>query len=161
VQITPEVAKACITQYVESAKRLESVQAQVRAERAAQKAEPKPPPWKDRPIPDERILPPDRVSLVYYAQVGDRVKIGFTTNLVERMHAIVPEKLLAVERGGPTLERARHKQFAALRTQREWFRHEPPLTDHIANLMSSTRRDELMDTAMAAVAFGVKPATIR
>lgn len=162
VQITPEVAKACIAQYVESAARIDEVQAQARADRAARKAVPaSPAPWAGRPIPEERILPPDRVSLVYYAQVGDRVKIGFTTNLVERMSAIVPEKLLAVEHGGPKLERARHKQFAALRTQREWFRFEPPLTEHVANLMSTSRRDELMDTATAAVAFGVKAATIR
>lgn len=70
---------------------------------------------------------------VYYMQVGNRVKIGFTTNLRTRMDAIMPEALLAVEPGDRAVEQARHRQFRDLRVaqNREWFRMADSLLQHI------------------------------
>lgn len=74
------------------------------------------------------------LSVVYYARLGNRVKIGYTTNLTNRMQNIQPEELLATERGGEALESRRHAQFDRLRMSGEWFRYEQPLIDHIASL---------------------------
>lgn len=74
------------------------------------------------------------LSVVYYARLGNRVKIGYTTNLANRMQNIQPEELLATERGGEALESRRHAQFDRLRVSGEWFRYEQPLIDHIAGL---------------------------
>lgn len=72
--------------------------------------------------------------VVYYARIGNRVKIGTTIDLKQRMSSLNPEQLLATEPGGPQLEAQRHGEFAQLRTHGEWFRLEDPLTGHIAAL---------------------------
>lgn len=56
-----------------------------------------------------------RDSVVYYVRLSDdRIKIGFTSRLRERMGAlrVHPSDLLAVEPGGRDVERERHAQFA-------------------------------------------------
>ena len=60
---------------------------------------------------------------IYYAQVGDVIKIGYTTNLLQRMGSYPPgSRLLAVEPGTRKLERARHSLFTVhLSHGREWF----------------------------------------
>lgn len=73
-------------------------------------------------------------SLVYYLRFGDRVKIGYTTNLPERLKAIPHDEVLATEPGTIQDERARHIAFADLRVTGEWFRFEEPLVSHIAGL---------------------------
>lgn len=73
-------------------------------------------------------------EVVYYMRIGDRVKIGTSTNLRTRLEAINPEELLALERGGVGIERIRHQEFAALRTHGEWFRLEGLLLAHIEKL---------------------------
>jgi len=75
-------------------------------------------------------------SVVYYMRVGNRVKIGYSTNLEGRIAAVMPEEVLAVEPGGRMLEEVRHRQFADLHVTREWFRHESPLTEHIEKLQA-------------------------
>lgn len=76
-------------------------------------------------------------SVVYYMRIGDRVKIGTSTNLRKRLSAINPEELLGYEEGGLGLERHRHKQFADLRTHGEWFKLEGALVEHLAALAAS------------------------
>lgn len=73
-------------------------------------------------------------SVVYYMRVGNRVKIGYSTNLKQRLTAVVPEEVMATEPGGRLLEQVRHRQFAELWVAREWFRLEEPLIGHIARL---------------------------
>jgi hypothetical protein len=73
-------------------------------------------------------------SVVYYMRVGNRVKIGYTTNLAARISAVMPEEVLATEPGGPQLESVRHRQFADLREASEWFRMEGPLLAHLETL---------------------------
>jgi hypothetical protein len=74
---------------------------------------------------------------VYYVRVADRVKIGFSRNVYDRVASIPCDELLAVEPGGRPLEQMRHKQFAALRIyrNREWFRHEGELRSHVEMLL--------------------------
>ncbi len=73
-------------------------------------------------------------EVVYYMRIGDRVKIGWSTNLPKRLGVINPEELMVTEPGNRLLERARHDQFAELRTHGEWFRLEDRLTSHIEEL---------------------------
>lgn len=74
--------------------------------------------------------------VVYYIQRTGLIKIGFTTCLADRMNALRPDQLLAVEVGDRDLEYARHEQFAAHRVRTpagtEWFRPAPNLLAHIA-----------------------------
>lgn len=83
-------------------------------------------------------------SLVYYARLGNRVKIGYTTDLRQRMIHIQPEEVLAVERGGPRVEAKRHVQFAGLRVSGEWFRLEGALADHISQLPDTYREQRVL-----------------
>lgn len=71
---------------------------------------------------------------VYYMRIGNRVKVGWTTNLRARVAAIYPEEVMVTEPGNRLLERARHEQFRDLHTHGEWFRLEGPLIAHIAEL---------------------------
>jgi hypothetical protein len=77
---------------------------------------------------------------VYYIQVGDLIKIGYTARSVkDRLRAYPPgSELLAVERGGTTVEAQRHHQFRHLLAERkEWFRPGADLLDHIATLATA------------------------
>lgn len=73
---------------------------------------------------------------VYYARIGDLIKIGVTLNVPRRIASYPPgAELLAVERGGEDLEGRRHRQFRHLLVSRkEWFRPGQDLLDHIAAL---------------------------
>ncbi len=81
--------------------------------------------------------PPAPGEVVYYMRIGNRVKIGWSTNLPGRLATINPEELLAVEPGGLAVERQRHRQFAHLRTHGEWFQLTEALTEHIGSLRSA------------------------
>lgn len=76
------------------------------------------------------------VDVVYYVQVGEHIKIGYSSNLPSRMRAYPPtSRLLAYEMGGVGLEAQRHQQFAAdLVAGREWFAPSPALLAHIRAL---------------------------
>lgn len=76
-------------------------------------------------------------SVVYYMRLGNRVKIGMSASLVNRVADIQPEELMATEPGGYDIEKLRHQQFAELRVSGEWFRLEDPLTSYIANLAAA------------------------
>lgn len=86
-----------------------------------------------------RTTTPTEGELVYYFRIGNRCKIGYTSNLASRMTTINPEELLATEPGTFALEQLRHSEFWQLRTHGEWFRLESPLTDHIENLRKRMR----------------------
>ena len=84
--------------------------------------------WIDSARAVEVITPVSEV--VYYVQFADRVKIGYTSNLVSRLTAIPHDRVLAVERGGREVERLRHEQFATARIRGEWFQATPDLLAH-------------------------------
>lgn len=70
--------------------------------------------------------------VVYYFRVGDRIKIGHTINLEGRIQNLMPEEVLGWESGPPSLEKRRHREFAAHRTVREWFVDCVEIRRHIA-----------------------------
>lgn len=82
----------------------------------------------------DRLARAKHPSVVYYMRIGNRVKIGYSTNLPARVASVMPEEVLATEAGGRLLEDVRHRQFDQLRVIREWFRYEEPLAGHIARL---------------------------
>lgn len=77
---------------------------------------------------------PTAGELVYYMRFGDRVKIGYTTNLASRLKAVPNDELLATEPGTRAVESARHHQFRELRLIGEWFGNAEPLIGHIERL---------------------------
>lgn len=97
---------------------------------------------------------------VYYARIGNRVKIGTSTNVAKRMEEINPEELLVTEPGGAGLEHMRHLEFAHLRTHGEWFRHQGLLVVHINWLKESADRF-IVDTAALAVSLKTTPENVR
>lgn len=72
-------------------------------------------------------------GVVYYAQIGDYIKIGYSTRLRNRMSTLRVDRLLACEPAEPELERQRHQQFSAERIdlRRENFRPSERLHAHI------------------------------
>lgn len=82
-------------------------------------------------IPDE-AEPATPVSQVYFIQAGEcgPVKVGFTSNLKERLDALQvghPEnlRLLGARQGGPAEEAELHRRLAAHRVRGEWFAPAP------------------------------------
>lgn len=76
-------------------------------------------------------------EVVYYLRFGDRVKIGYSSNLANRLKAIPHDELLITEPGTYALEAARHRQFRELRLTGEWFDNVEPLAGHIAALQKA------------------------
>jgi hypothetical protein len=98
---------------------------------------------------DAGVAHPDE-SLVYYAVDADVVKIGCSVNPWARIRELRTARpailLAATEPGGEARERDRHKRFAELHIEREWFRFAGDLADHVATLRSRSnpqRFDEL------------------
>ena len=87
--------------------------------------------WPD-PIPPE--TPSRHRPVVYYVLFGDRVKIGTTRNLRQRLLEVPHDQVLALEPGDATLERQRHAKFRAFRLHREWFAYVHPLSTFIHDL---------------------------
>jgi Meiotically up-regulated gene 113 len=73
-------------------------------------------------------------EVVYYIRFRDRIKIGTTRNLRQRLYELPYDELLAIEPGGREVERERHEQFAASRVIGEWFEPDTALLKHIASL---------------------------
>jgi len=78
---------------------------------------------------------PER-QVVYYILWGDRIKIGATKRLAQRMSALYHDELLAAEPGYFSLENQRHLEFRDYRIpgQREWFQDAPALRFHVNTL---------------------------
>ncbi|MYS34914.1 T5orf172 domain-containing protein [Streptomyces sp. KhCrAH-43] len=76
-------------------------------------------------------------GVVYYIRRGAMVKIGTTVDLYRRMSALLPEEVLAVERGSHAKEADLHRLFRSLRVpgQREWFYAGRELQAHIEEVL--------------------------
>lgn len=70
---------------------------------------------------------------IYYLQVGDHIKIGFTVDVKRRLKAYPPgSRLLALHPGTKQLEHDTHTIFVGSRAAgREWFLDTDELRDHI------------------------------
>lgn len=77
-----------------------------------------------------------RIGIVYYVQIGEHIKIGYTANLPQRMRQYPPNRrVLATEGGGWDRESQRHREFRHLLDMgNEWFRPGPDLIAHINDL---------------------------
>jgi hypothetical protein len=87
---------------------------------------------------DKSFVVTTREGFVYYAVVQDRVKIGFSKNpwarIKEQRTAAPSMQLAAIESAQFHQEAERHQQFASLHIEREWFRFEGALREHIERL---------------------------
>jgi hypothetical protein len=73
-------------------------------------------------------------TVVYYVRFRDRIKIGYTRNLSERLAVLPHDEVLALEIGDREVEQMRHRQFAHLNEHGEWFRDAPELRAHAAKI---------------------------
>jgi hypothetical protein len=93
--------------------------AEIAAEQAANRAVLPPVVMEiEKPAPD--------IGHVYFFRAGERVKIGFSSNLPSRVKALQtgsPERgfVCRLVAGGRKVERRFHARFAAYRLQGEWF----------------------------------------
>lgn len=73
---------------------------------------------------------------IYYIRIDDTIKIGYTSDLEQRIRQYPPNAtLLALEPGTPKIERARHSLFHAhLAYGREWFKINTELDTWIQQL---------------------------
>ncbi|ARC58383.1 hypothetical protein AS850_14955 [Frondihabitans sp. 762G35] len=86
--------------------------------------------WRFGDAPDGE-LPPPRVDVVYYIRLGDRLKIGTSSNPRQRLARLWHDEVLAFERGGREVEQRRHLEFAEHRLgTSEWFGTCPELDAH-------------------------------
>lgn len=98
---------------------------------------------------------------VYFIRMGDHIKIGYSSNVRQRMLGLKQDtrlpvgvsygdvlnmELLATEEGGKDREAALHRKFSHLSAlydngwRSEWFRAEPDLLDYIDALEVSRPR---------------------
>lgn len=80
---------------------------------------------------------------VYFARFGDRVKIGFTTNVKQRMGGIPHDQVLGAVPGTMADEKRCHAAFAHLRITGEWFEPGQDLMDFIAEVVKQHGTAEL------------------
>lgn len=75
---------------------------------------------------------------VYYVAVGERIKVGFATDVNKRLRAYPPEStLLAVHPGTPTLEKDMHNKLAVWRVAgREWYSRSDEVLAHIDRVLA-------------------------
>lgn len=76
----------------------------------------------------------DPESVVYYIRFGDRIKIGYSRNLGQRLTELPYDELLAVEPGANRVESRRHEQFRVDHIRGEWFACSPALLAHIEDV---------------------------
>lgn len=71
-------------------------------------------------------------GVVYYILFGDRVKIGYSSDLSGRLLALPYDEVLAAEPGSISLEKSRHRSFESIRLRghAEWFRATKKLQAH-------------------------------
>lgn len=95
----------------------------------------------------------DMDSVVYYLKFADRIKIGFSRNLGQRLLAIPHDELLTVEPGARLVEARRHRQFAEHRIVGEWFAAAPILLEHVEMLrLKHADREQWREKAQQAFA---------
>lgn len=76
---------------------------------------------------------------IYYIRIDDRIKIGYSADVRQRMKSYPPHAtLLAVHPGTRTLETETHAKFRNCRAAgREWFHAAPELEAHIAEMVDT------------------------
>lgn len=85
-----------------------------------------------------RAEAPASGEVVYYLRFGDRIKIGYSSNLATRLTVIPHDEVLATEPGTRETEQQRHRQFSDLRLTGEWFSMGAELIGHIETIRGRT-----------------------
>ena len=86
------------------------------------------------PAETYRRNPYGPVGKVYFMRFSDRVKIGFTMNLRQRLLDVPNDELLGSMKGSRHTESSMHKRFAHLRITGEWFSMGEDLMQFISTL---------------------------
>ncbi|MEV8353181.1 GIY-YIG nuclease family protein [Streptomyces niveus] len=76
---------------------------------------------------------------VYFMRNGDRIKIGYTTNLRDRLAALClrSDSVLLILQGGRDLEGALHRYFSKHRVPgTEWFLYAGRIHEYVENMVS-------------------------
>jgi hypothetical protein len=79
---------------------------------------------RTEPEPKRRRKPR---HVVYFLRFGDRVKIGTSGNLIERLREVPHDEVIGTIPGNATVEREWHARWADLRIKGEWFHATPEL----------------------------------
>lgn len=89
-------------------------------------------------VTSDKYEPPGHV---YYIRTGQRIKIGYSTDIVRRLSQYPPDmEILYIRRGDKQLERSEHKRFSThLADGREWFADRPEVVDLIRAMANSDR----------------------
>lgn len=82
-------------------------------------------------------------GVIYYLQVEDQIKIGYTANLSTRLKAYPPmAQLRATHPGTRETESQMHAKFAAyLAGRNEWFHTNDELDQHISTVRDQFKQD--------------------
>lgn len=90
--------------------------------------------WWEQPNPAAEVPAKQGTHWVYYIRFGNRIKIGTSSNVRSRLNSLPFDEILALERGNVSVERERHRQFAAhlIAGQREWFEDHAEIRAHAA-----------------------------
>jgi hypothetical protein len=109
-----------------------------------------------REVPAAAPVKPPGEEVIYYLQVGGHIKIGWTSQIEQRMRAYPPNTtLLAVHPGTRAEEKALHKRFAVHRSHgQEWYPLVPVVLDHIKRVVAE-------HGAPAELTFGARPVEVR
>lgn len=110
----------------ETPKALTDMLASASPERILGKATPRP----DRTRRNVRTTP----GRIYFAKAGDLIKIGFSTNLRQRMGQLGVEPIVTIA-GTMEDEKALHHQFGEYWDHGEYFHPGQRLVDHIGTLV--------------------------
>ncbi|WP_343466367.1 GIY-YIG nuclease family protein [Rhodococcus aetherivorans] len=88
---------------------------------------------KKKPTPMTAEEIEQNYGCVYYLQVGDRIKIGFSTRPEKRLAQYPPgSRLIAIRRGTRKTERAEHIRYDKyLADGREWFHYSEEMEQDI------------------------------
>lgn len=89
-----------------------------------------------RPEPAPRI-PVAKDGTVYFIRFGDRVKIGWTSNLTQRMADLPHDEILGTVPGSMKDEKRAHAAWKHLRITGEWFHASPELLDWINDVRAA------------------------
>lgn len=86
---------------------------------------------------ERQLISTTSPGVVYYLLVGTLIKIGWTSDLRQRLKAYPPDtKVLAVHPGTLETEKQMHTRFAHLLDKgREWFRDDTVIRDHAAEVV--------------------------
>lgn len=115
-----------------------------------------------QPVEVDRLLQGGHGPIVYFIAHGDRVKIGFTSNLKKRVNglALRPGSILLALDGGVDLERSLHARFADARVDdTEWFENTTPLAQYIEDRkrQAPRRARQVIPNARSRVAARQEP----